>query len=136
MKRLYLTSLLLWSLLLVHQAARADGVTHVALDETFDVNGGTGGRDDKGFSGSIASSDIAYDLEGWIGNKKNNYAYGGYHCARLGNADNTGTCTTPEIILIGTGKTATLTFNAAGWGDSKANTLTITANEGVTLTGR
>ena len=128
MKRLYFFSLLLWSLLLVHQTAWADGVIHLALDETFDVNNGTGGRDDKGFSGNIASNNIIYDIDGWSGS----VVYGGYQCLRFGNSSNSGSCTTPEIILIGTGKTAKLTFNAAGW-SSGTNTLTVTANEGVTL---
>ena len=133
MRKLYLTSLLLWSLLLVHQAARADGVTHLALDETFDVNNGTGGRDGS-FSGQIASSNIRYDLEGWIGNNSTDKVSGAKNCLKFGTSSATGTCTTPEITLIGTGKTATLTFNAAGWG-SGTNKLTVTANEGVTLSG-
>jgi hypothetical protein len=133
MKRLYLTSLLLWSLLLVQQAAKADGVTHLALDETFNANKGTGGRDDA-FSGQIASSNIAYDLEGWTGNTKDNSVYGGKQCLRFGSSSKAGTCTTPAIVLIGTAKTATLTFMAAGWA-SGTNTLTVTANEGVALTG-
>ena len=132
MRRFYLFSLLLW-LLIPLQQARADGVTHCALDETFNVNNGTGGRDER-FSDQIATSNIAYDLEGWTGNKQDNYVYGAYHCIKLGSSKNAGSCTTPEIILIGTGKTATLTFNAAGWG-SGSNTLTVTANEGVTLSG-
>ena len=103
----------------------------MALDETFDVNNETGGRDDKGFSGNIASSNILYDIDGWSGS----VAYGGYQCLRFGNSSNSGSCTTPVIILIGTGKTAALTFEAAGWGGTGTNTMTVTANEGVTLTG-
>ena len=133
MRRCVTINLLLWSLLLTCQVARADGVTHVALNETFDVNNSTGGRDGA-YSGSVASGDVAYDLEGWIGNKKDNIVYGGSKCLRFGNSNNDGTCTSPEFVLIGTGKTATLTFNAAGWG-SGTNKLTITANEGVTLSG-
>lgn len=130
MRKLYLTSLLLWSLLLVHQAARADGVKHLALDETFDSNPNLGGRDGKFGEGN---SKPIYDLEGWSGSNENKI-YGAHECLRFGTGTVTGTCTTPEIILIGTGKTATLTFNAAGWG-SGSNTLTVTANEGVTLSG-
>ncbi len=133
MRKIYLISLLLWSLLPLHQAARADGVIHLALNETFDVNNGTGGRDGA-FSGNIASSNVLYNLEGWIGTTQNNVVYGGSHCLRFGNSGNTGACSSPEMVLIGTGKTATLTFNAAGWG-SGTNTLTVTANEGVTLSG-
>ena len=130
MRKLYLTSLLLWSLLLVHQAARADGVKHLALDETFDSNPNLGGRDGKFGEGN---SKPIYDLEGWSGSNENKI-YGAHECLRFGTASVDGICTTPEIILIGTGKTATLTFNAAGWA-SGTNKLTVTANEGVTLSG-
>ena len=126
---IYYFSLLLWGLLLTHQTARADGVVHLALDETFDVNTGTGGRDGS-FSGSIASSNIHYDIDGWSGTT----VYGGSACLRFGNSSNEGTFTTPEIILVGTARTATLTFSAAGWG-SGTNTLKVSANEGVALTG-
>ena len=114
--------------------AMADGVSHLAFSETFDVNGGSGGRDDS-FSGNIASREIIYDNDGWSGNKSNNNVYGGFHCLRFGDSSTNGNCTTPEIVLVGTAKTATLTFNAAGWGDSNKNKLTVTANEGVTLSG-
>ena len=128
MRRYFTINLLLWSLLLVCQVARADGVTHVALNETFDVNNGTGGRDGA-YSDQIASSGVAYVQEGWT---NSNSVYGGSACLRFGTSNNNGTCTTPEIILIGATKTATLTFNAAGWGDSNSNTLTVSANDGVT----
>ncbi len=131
MKRIHSISLLLCVLLLSHQTAQADGAVRNAFVETFDANNGTGGRDDKGFSGSIALNNISYDNEDWSGSS---YVYGAYQCMRIGTGNNVGTCTTPDIILAGTGKTAILTFNAAGWG-SGTNTLTITANEGVTLSG-
>lgn len=131
MKRIHSISLLLCVLLLSHQTAQADGAVRNAFVETFDANNGTGGRDDKGFSGNIATNNISYDNEEWSGSS---YVYGAYQCMRIGTGPNDGTCTTPDIILVGTGKTATLTFNAAGWG-SGSNTLTITANEGVTLSG-
>ena len=133
MRKFYLISVILWGLLQTHQTARADGAKHLALSETFDTNNGTGGRD-EGFSGSIASSNPLYDQEGWIGTRSNNSVYGASKCIRIGTGSADGSCTTPEMILIGTGKTATLTFNAAGWGIG-TNKLTITANEGVTLTG-
>ena len=128
MRKLLTISLLL-CLLPSAQTARADGVTRQAFLETFSENNGTGGRDGK-YSDNIASNNIVYDQDGWSGNK---YIYGGKECMRFGTKD-IGTCTTPDIIIIGTGKTATLTFNAAGWG-SGTNTLTVSANEGVTLTG-
>ncbi len=130
MRRFYLTVLLLGCLLIVSPAARADGALHVAFSETFDVNGGTGGHDDA-FSGSIASSKIGYDIDGWSGTAA---VYGACRCLRFGNSGNDGSCTTPAIVLIGSARTATLTFSAAGWA-SGTNGLTVTANEGVTLTG-
>lgn len=101
----------------------------MAFDETFNVNNGTGGRDDKGFSGQIASSNIQYDLDGW----SDSNVKGAYQCLKFGTTSATGTCTTPEIVLVGSAKTATLTFNAAGWG-SGTNTLTVSAT-GATLSG-
>ena len=112
------------------QTARADGVTRQAFLETFNENNGTGGRDDN-YSGNVASNTIVFDQDGWSSSKN---LYGGKECMRFGTGSAIGTCTTPDIIIIGTGKTATLTFNAAGWGGG-TNTLTVSANEGVTLTG-
>ena len=117
-------SLLLWCSLLLCRVARADGVTHVAFSETFDVNQSTGGRDGVDSGSNVTSGDVAYVQEGWTGNKSNNNVYGSYQCLRFGKSNGNGTCTTPEIILIGATKTATLTYNAAGWGDSNSNTLT------------
>lgn len=128
MRKLLTISLLL-CLLPSAQTARADGVTRQAFLETFSENNGTGGRDGK-YSDNIASNNIVYDQDGWSGST----IYGGKGCMRFGTGNNIGTCTTPDIIIIGTGKTATLTFNAAGWGGG-TNTLTVSANEGVTLTG-
>ena len=129
MRKLLTISLLL-CLLPSAQMARADGVTRQAFLETFNENNGTGGRDDS-YSGNVASNTIVFDQDGWISGKN---LYGGKECMRFGTGSNFGTCTTPDIIIIGTGKTATLTFNAAGWGGG-TNTLTVSANEGVTLTG-
>ena len=133
MRKFYLISVILWGLLLTHQTAWAEGAKHLALNETFDTNNGKGGRDDKGFSGNVGQNNISYDQEGWIGTQATKI-YGAYQCMKFGTGNDDATCTTPEMILIGTGKTATLTFNAAGWGNG-TNKLTITANEGVTLSG-
>ena len=134
MRRCVTINLLLWSLLLTCQVARADGVTHVAFIETFDVNTGKGGRDGAYSGSGVTSGDVAYVQEGWTGNKSNNNVYGSYQCLRFGKSGGNGTCTTPEIILIGATKTATLTYSAAGWA-SGTNTLTVSANDGVTLSG-
>ncbi len=104
-------SLLLWCSLLLCRVARADGVTHVAFSETFDVNQSTGGRDGVYGGSGVASGDIAYIQEGWIGSK----LYGGSACLRFGNFGNDGSCTTPEFVLIGAAKTATLTDACTFW---------------------
>lgn len=128
MSRLHL--LLLGSLLLLHQTVQAEGENHVALSETFSSNTVTGGRDGNY---GVGSGKPYYDIDGWNGTNADK-VYGAHECVRFGTSEANGSCSTPEIILIGTGRTATLTFNAAGW-TSGTNTLTVTANEGVTLTG-
>ena len=129
-KRILFLSLLMCALMLTPQNVWADGVAHVAFWETFNVNNGSGGRDGQ-FSGSIASSNIHYDIDGWSGSS----IKGAKACLKFGTTAVNGSCMTPKIVLIGTAKTATLTFNAAGWGDDSQNRLTVTANEGVTLLG-
>ena len=132
MMRLRQQLLLLCCLLFVGHAAWAEGVTHLAFYETFDQNDGTGGNDAQ-FTGSIASSKPVFDAEGWVGNKDSKI-YGAKECIRFGTASEDGTCTTPEIVLLGTAKKIRLTYRAAGWG-TDTNNLTVTANEGVTLEG-
>ena len=133
MKKVQFIYLLLWLLVMSYQAAYADGIEHVVLNETFNTNDGTGGRDGS-YSGQIASNNIKYDNDDWTDNK----VKGAKQCLKFGTTEsgNTGKgfCTTPTLELIDAGKTATLTFSAAGWGDTNKNTLTITA-EGATLTG-
>lgn len=119
--------LLFCSLLLIVQAAWADGVKHLAFLETFDVTSGTGGNDNQ-FSGNIASSKIQCDQEGWSSTK----CGGANQCLKFGTGSEDGVCTTPQIILLG--KQGVLYFDAAGWASGQ-KTLEITANEGVTLSG-
>ena len=129
MKKLYLSILL--CCLAIAQVAWADGVQHIAFHETFMNNPNKGGRDnDFGEGNSIPY----YNLDGWTGTNATKI-YGAHECIRFGTGNTDGVCTTPEIILVGTGKTATLTFSAAGWSGTAKNTLRITANEGVSLTG-
>lgn len=127
MKRKHIKMLLFCSLLLIVQAAWADGVKHLAFLETFDVTSGTGGNDNQ-FSGNIASSKIQCDQEGWSSTK----CGGANQCLKFGTGSEDGICTTPQIILLG--KQGVLYFDAAGWA-SDQKTLEITANEGVTLSG-
>ena len=119
--------LLFCSLLLIVQAAWADGVKHLAFLETFDATSGTGGNDNQ-FSGNIASSKIQCDQEGWSSTK----CGGANQCLKFGTGTEDGICITPQIILLG--KQGVLYFDAAGWASGQ-KTLEITANEGVTLSG-
>ena len=117
--------LLFCSLLLIVQAAWADGVKHLAFLETFDATSGTGGNDNQ-FKDNIGSSKIQCDQEGWSSTK----CGGANQCLKFGTGSEDGICTTPQIILLG--KQGVLYFDAAGW-ESGQKTLEITANEGVTF---
>jgi len=127
MKRKHIKMLLFCSLLLIVQAAWADGVKHLAFLETFDATSGTGGNDNQ-FKDNIGSSKIQCDQEGWSSTK----CGGANQCLKFGTGSEDGVCTTPQIILLG--KQGVLYFDAAGW-ESDQNTLEITANEGVTFQG-
>ena len=122
---------MLCCLMLSHQTARADGDPNsVVFQETFDQTSGTGGRDGQ-YTGSIATNTIKYDNAGWADAVK---CGGAYQCVKFGTGDSNGVLTTPEISLGGVTH-AVLTFSAAGWGDDKKNKLTITTNDGFTLSG-
>ena len=133
MKRPYLLFLLFWGLLMVHQTARADD--EVVFEETFAECNGVGGADEV-WNSTVSSDkpyvkngDLITDVDGWTFDKCN----GTYQCIKYGTTNANGVATTPHISLK-TGSTATLTFRAAGWNDTKKNTLTITA-EGCTVSG-
>ena len=126
MRKIRQLALLLFCLTCLCQTTGAQNIT--VFSETFDSNNGTGGRDDK-YDGNIASSDIKFGSEGWT----SSYCYGGKVCARIGNSSNNGVLTTPAITPGS--RYALLTFSAAGWGDNKNNTLTLSAPAGIELTG-
>ena len=131
MKQLKLMILMLCCLMFSHQAAWADDDPNsVVFRETFDQTSGTGGRDGN-YSGSIASSAIKYDNNGWADAVK---CGGAFQCVKYGTGSDDGVLKTPEISLGGATH-ALLTFSAAGWGDTRKNTLVITANDGITLSG-
>ncbi len=93
--------------------------------ETFDGCEGTGGNDDR-WSGTIASSTVNTDNNGWT----NVSAGGAYQCIRLGAGGTKGSAETPSFSLTGS---ATLTFKAGAWnGNSEGTTLNISAT-GATL---
>lgn len=97
------------------------------FNETFDLCNGSGGRDDT-FSGNVGTSATTDKLdESWTTISNN----GAYQCIKLGTSNNSGTVTTSNITLTGNG---TLTYSAAGWGDTGNNTVTVSAT-GATLSG-
>ena len=140
MRKTYRLALLLCCLLTTLQTSWAQTNTTL-FEETFDTNNGTGGREKGGkilYSGSIASNNPAYDNEGWVGTRNDNAVYGAYQCLKLGKGTGNnavyGVCTTPDIEVISTSNTITLTYDAVGWGGDGTNTLTVTAT-GAELSG-
>ena len=119
--------LLFCSLLLIVQAAWADGVQHLAFLETFDATEGTGGHDGAA-DGNVGQSKIVFDRDGWTTTK----CGGANQCVKFGTSNEDGVLTTPPIILLG--KTGVIFFDAVGW-NSGDRELRVTANEGVTLSG-
>lgn len=84
--------------------------------ESFDTNDGTGGNDDQ-WSGSIASSTLKFDNEGWVVENGN----GANKCAKFGVGKYLGKAESPALGVSGN---ATLTFKAAAWdGTSESTTL-------------
>lgn len=105
----------------------APSAASTLFEETFDQLEGKGGRDNT-FTGSVGTLSTTGELdESWATIANN----GAYHCIKLGTGSAYGTATTSDIALTGS---ATLTFSAAGWGDTKANVLTVSAT-GATLSG-
>ena len=127
MKRKHIKMLLFCSLLLIVQAAWADGVKHLAFLETFDATEGTGGHDGAA-DGNVGQSKIVFDRDGWTTTK----CGGAKNCVKFGTSNEDGVLTTPPIILLG--KTGVIFFDAVGW-NSGDRELRVTANEGVTLSG-
>lgn len=104
----------------------------VLFNETFDNFTGTsytGGHDGE-YTGSVGTGSTTTnkpDEEGW----EDMSNYGADQCLKLGTGSAYKAVTTRSIALTGNG---TLTFSAAGWGDSNANQLNVTAS-GATLSG-
>ena len=82
--------------------------------ESFDECEGTGGNDGA-WSGSVASSDIKCDNEGWVFEN----AYGALGCAKFGTRDKAGLATTPSFVVNGSAK---LTFSAGAWNSNNEQT--------------
>lgn len=81
--------------------------------ETFNQCEGTGGNDGQ-WSGNIALSAFAPDVDGWTTTN----AYGGDRCARFGTGNKSADVTSPMFEAT---SGAVLTFMAAPWGKDKTN---------------
>lgn len=82
--------------------------------ETFNKQQGTGGTDEQGWNGSIASTVAKAtdcDVDGWT---FGNAVYAANQSLRVGSSKNVGSITTPKIKGL-KGKTAILYFKAAAW---------------------
>lgn len=98
-------------------------VGNLVFYESFDKNDGTGGNDGE-WSGSIAASDIQYDVAGWTCEN----AKGANMCAKFGIGSAKGKATTPA--LTGLAGDAVLTFKAGAWNIDKNTTLNISITNG------
>jgi hypothetical protein len=121
MRRLLQINLLLWGLLLTHQALWAQ--QEQVFKETFDQNNKEGGRDGNYGTSGTKPEDCVFDNEGW--DNTTGKFYPASKCLKFGTGSANGVLSTPHISLK-EGTTATLTFNAAGW-TSGTNTLEISA---------
>ncbi len=93
--------------------------------ETFDGCEGTGGNDDN-WSGTIASSTVNTDNNGWTFANEG----GANACVKFGTGSKKGSAETPSFSLTGS---ATLIFKAGAWdSNSEGTTLNISAT-GATL---
>ena len=127
MKKTYL--LVLLCSLLTAQTAWADN--EVVFSETFAGCDGIGGADGEFDGTKVKAGNLVTDVEGWTFENGS----GVYQCLKFGTSSKNGVSTTPHISLA-TGSTATLTFKAAGWNETKnaTNKLVITA-DGCQITG-
>ena len=120
---------MLCCLMLSHLTAWADDDPNtIVFSETFDQTKGTGGRDGV-FTGSVGSSAIKYDNDGWTEVEK---CGGASQCLKFGTGSASGTLTSPAISVSGADYVL-LTFSAAGWGDSNKNKLNVLTNDGFTI---
>ena len=81
-----------------------------------------GGRDNNFSEGSGTLSDDNFDCGGWVYDAT---VYAANSCVRVGTKSNNGSLTSP--VVAGTNYNA-ISFDIAGWEDSKVNTLTVTIN--------
>lgn len=92
--------------------------------ETFNETNGTGGNDNS-WSGSIASSTIVPDNNGWTFNS----CGGASQCLKLGAGSAKGSAVTPQIQATGV---LNLSFKAAAWnGSTEVTTINVSTTNGI-----
>ena len=96
-------------------------------EENFSGCNTKGGRDNNFSEGSGTLSDDNFDCGGWVYDAT---VYAANSCVRVGTKSNNGSLTSP--VVAGTNYNA-ISFDIAGWEDSKVNTLTVTINNGGTF---
>lgn len=96
-------------------------------EENFSGCNTKGGRDNNFSEGSGTLSDDNFDCGGWVYDAT---VYAANSCVRVGTKSNNGSLTSPGVA--GTNYNA-ISFDIAGWDDSKVNTLTVTINNGGTF---
>ncbi len=96
-------------------------------EENFSGCNTQGGRDNNFSEGSGTLSDDNFDCGGWVYDAT---VYAANSCVRVGTKSNNGSLTSP--VVAGTNYNA-ISFDIAGWDDSKVNTLTVTINNGGTF---
>ena len=106
----------------VYSDSKTD-VDVVLFYESFDDCDGEGGNDGQ-WSGSLVPGGFRTDNDGWSSLK----AFGAYQCAKFGTSSVSGSATTPEFAVNGTGK---LTFKAGAWNAvNDGTTLTLSVSDG------
>ena len=96
-------------------------------EENFSGCNTKGGRDNNFSEGSGTLSDDSFDCGGWVYDAT---VYAANSCVRVGTKSDNGSLTSP--VVAGTNYNA-ISFDIAGWDDSKVNTLTVTINNGGTF---
>ena len=96
-------------------------------EENFSGCNTRGGRDGNFKIGSGEISDNSFDCGGWVYDAT---VYAANSCVKVGSSKTKGSLTSP--VVAGTNYNA-ISFDIAGWDDSKVNTLTVTINNGGTF---
>ena len=104
----------------------------IRFEETWNETNGMGGNDGNWY-GIQQTDPIVNDNEGWIYMRNGEYVegfngYGANKCIRIGDGNNTGSATTPEIIVTN-GTIYKMTFKAGSWDSNVEALLSATGAE-------